>query len=192
MPRFRWAACQLDSLENCLDSEEIETALDSLPQDLYETYNRMLDRIPARRKQKSIRLLQFLSHSEKPITVQEAVDIIAIRIDQTHGRFNEEDRMPDPSETIGFCPSLVSIVQAQNSHHGRPTQELYLAHSSVKEYLHKGNVPGFLGAEPDISITHTCLTYLSSIPKMKRKKIASQFPLARLAARMWIDQRPTC
>jgi hypothetical protein len=186
MDRFRWAACQLDSLENCLGREEIETALDSLPQDLYETYNRTLDRIPSGRKQKSIRLLQFLSHSEKPITLQETVDIIAIRIDQTHGRFNREDRMPDPSEIIGFCPSLVSIVQAQQSSRGQATRELHLAHFSVKEYLHRGNVPGFLGAEPNISITRSCLTYLSSIREMKQST-ASQFPLAKHAARLWMD-----
>ncbi|KAK2926843.1 P-loop containing nucleoside triphosphate hydrolase [Fusarium oxysporum f. sp. vasinfectum] len=50
---FRWAACQLDSLETCLDREGIETALKTLPQDLNETYNRILQRIPPERKQRS-------------------------------------------------------------------------------------------------------------------------------------------
>lgn len=78
--RLRWAACQLDILERCLDYEELQRALHSLPQTLDETYSRILANIPEERREQAIRLLQFLVYSERPLTIQEAVDAIAIRL----------------------------------------------------------------------------------------------------------------
>ncbi|RKK95801.1 hypothetical protein BFJ71_g8267 [Fusarium oxysporum] len=182
---FRWAACQLDSLETCLDREGIETALKSLPLDLNETYNRILQRIPAERKHKAIRLLQFLVCSERPLTLKEAVDVIAVRIDSRPGYFDPEDRLPCPNEITRFCPSLVSIVHG--SHGGQDAvEEVQLAHFSVKEYLLNYQVQGFLHAEASIVITQTCLAYLSSLEEDGIVKIKSQFPLARHAAEIWM------
>ncbi|EXA28558.1 hypothetical protein FOVG_19844 [Fusarium oxysporum f. sp. pisi HDV247] len=182
---FRWAACQLDSLETCLDREGIEIALRSLPQDLNETYNRILQRIPPERKHKAIRLLQFLVCTERPLTLKEAVDVIAVRIDSRPGYFDPEDRLPCPSEITRFCPSLVSVVQG--SHGGQDAvEELQLAHFSVKEYLLNYQVQGFLHAEASIVITQTCLAYLSSLEEADTAIIKWQFPLAEYAAEIWI------
>ncbi|KAH7196238.1 hypothetical protein BKA60DRAFT_625831 [Fusarium oxysporum] len=183
---FRWAACQLDSLETCLDREAIKRTLISLPQDLNETYNRILQRIPPERKHKAIRLLQFLVCSERPLTLKEAVDVIAVRIDSRPGYFDPEDRLPCPSEITRFCPSLVSIVHG--SHGGQDAvEELQLVHFSVKEYLLKCQVQGFLHAEASIVITQTCLAYLNSLEEDGVAMIKSQFPLAKYAAEIWMD-----
>ncbi|EXK76210.1 hypothetical protein FOQG_19040 [Fusarium oxysporum f. sp. raphani 54005] len=183
---FRWAACQLDSLETCLDREGIETALKSLPQDLNETYNRLLQRIPPERKHKAIRLLQFLVCSERPLTLKEAVDVVAVRIDSRPGYFDPEDRLPCPSEITRFCPSLVSIVHGPHSGQGA-VEEVQLAHFSVKEYLLNYQVQGFLHAEASIAITQTCLAYLNSLGQDDVAMIKSQFPLAKYAAEIWMD-----
>ncbi|KAH7471893.1 hypothetical protein FOMA001_g13732 [Fusarium oxysporum f. sp. matthiolae] len=183
---FRWAACQLDSLETCLDREGIETALKSLPQDLNETYNRMLQRIPPERKHKAIRLLQFLVYSERPLTLKEAVDVIAVRIDSRPGYFDPQDRLPCPSELTRFCPSLVSIVH--DSHCGQDAVGgLQLAHFSVKKYLLNYQVRGFLHAEASIVSTQTCLAYLDSLEEEGVAIIKSQLPLAKYAAKIWMD-----
>ncbi|RYC78788.1 hypothetical protein BFJ63_vAg18337, partial [Fusarium oxysporum f. sp. narcissi] len=183
---FRWAACQLDSLETCLDREGIETALRSLPQDLNETYNRILQRIPPERKHKAIRLLQFLVCSERPLTLNEAVDVIAVRIDSRPGYFDPEDRLPCSNEITRFCPSLVSIVCG--SHRGQDVvEEVQLAHFSVKEYLLNSDVKGFIHAEASIVITQTCLAYLNSLEGDIVAMIKSQFPLAKYAAEVWMD-----
>ncbi|KAJ7691814.1 hypothetical protein B0H17DRAFT_555803 [Mycena rosella] len=42
---FRWVACQIDSLRTCL-RKHVKLILQSLPKDLEETYQRILDRIP--------------------------------------------------------------------------------------------------------------------------------------------------
>jgi hypothetical protein len=52
--RFRWAACQLDALENCLDYRTLQRAVVSLPKTLDETYARVLRGIPEEYKQNAI------------------------------------------------------------------------------------------------------------------------------------------
>src|SRR5271170_3834860 len=95
--RFRWATCQLDALENCLEYRTLQNALASLPKTLDETYSRILHSIPSEYKQNAIRILQFLTYSERPLSIEEAVDAIAVG---TEGDpyFNPRYRMPDPRE----------------------------------------------------------------------------------------------
>jgi predicted transcriptional regulator len=78
--RFRWAACQLNALENCLDYRTLQRALVSLPQTLDETYARILRSIPEEHKQNAIRILQFLIYSERPLRIEEAVDALVVDI----------------------------------------------------------------------------------------------------------------
>ncbi|OHW99045.1 ankryin repeat protein [Colletotrichum incanum] len=182
---FRWAACQLDSLEACLDREGIEAALKALPRDLNETYNRILQHIPQERKRKAIRLLQFLVHSERPLLLQEAVDVVAVRLDNGQRYFDVEDRVPCPADITRFCPSLVSITRASDNE--KVTEELQLAHFSVKEYLLHADIEGFGRVEASVSITHTCLTYLTSMELDQIRTVEKRFPLARYAARIWMD-----
>ena len=55
------------------------------------TQKLILDNIPPERRNKADRLLQFLAHAERPLTLQEAVDAIAARIDHARS-FNTDDR----------------------------------------------------------------------------------------------------
>ena len=188
--RFRWAACQLDTLERCLDYDELTTALRSLPRDLNETYSRILTSIPEGRRDKAIRILQFLTYSDRPLTVQEAVDAIAIPLD-THYRFDPKYRLPCPNEIARFCSSLVSLVTRRPGE--ETVMELELAHFSVKEYLTSENVPKPFRcrlSEPDARscITRCCLAYLSCLRTEKPiDKVRGQFPLAGYSAQYWMD-----
>ncbi|KAK1725319.1 nucleoside phosphorylase domain-containing protein, partial [Colletotrichum acutatum] len=65
---FRWVSCQLVTLKDCCDGEQLQETLASLPKTLDETYARILDKIPGPRKQKAWRLLQFLLYSQDPLT----------------------------------------------------------------------------------------------------------------------------
>src|ERR1700722_356375 len=107
--RFRWAACQLDILEHCLDYEELQRTLHSLPQTLDETYSRILANIPEGRRERAIRLLQFLVFSERPLTIQEAVDAIAIRFIPC-GQFDPKYSMPCPKPLITFGATQATLL----------------------------------------------------------------------------------
>ncbi|KAK2616958.1 hypothetical protein QQS21_000047 [Conoideocrella luteorostrata] len=185
---FMWAACQLDTLAECFNREELEDALESLPPDLNATYKSILENIPEKRKRKAIHLLQFLAHSERPLALEEAVDVIAVRLNEKRfeaGYFDANDRLPCPEEITGYCSSLVSLVQASEERGGL---ELQLAHFSVKEYLVVPNINGF--PNPKITITDICLIYLGSIHADNNaediKDLRSRYPLAKRAAEIWM------
>ena len=188
--RFRWAACQLDTLERCLDYDELTTALCSLPRDLNETYSRILTNIPEERRDKAIRILQFLAYSVRPLTVQEAVDAIATPLD-AHRQFDPKYRLLYPNEIARFCSGLVSLV-TRRSDEGTVT-ELELAHFSVKEYLTSESPPEPFRcrlSERDARscMTRCCLAYLSCLETEEPiDKVRAQFPLAQYSAQYWMD-----
>lgn len=145
------------------------------------TYARILQSIPRERKRKTIRLLQFLLYSERPLALEEAVDIIAVR--PIEGQFDAQDRLPCPEEITGYCSSLISLIQASSP---AAATKLQLAHFSVKEYLLTSDAPDFIYSNPVFSITETCLAYLGSIPNIETATIKVQFPLAEYAAQIWM------
>ncbi|KAJ5740916.1 Pfs NACHT and Ankyrin domain protein [Penicillium malachiteum] len=174
---FRWAFCQLDSLARCRHEADLEKALTSLPRNLNETYSRMMDSIPAELKNDSIRLLQFLVHSKRPLKVAEAKEVIATKIENKSEGFNTKRRLFCDNDILAYCPSLVTVVQATD-------KELHLAHFSVKEYLlgeYQFNI-----TTASICIMKACLTYLTDIDG-NEKSIKEKFPMARYAAEIWTN-----
>ncbi|OQD95344.1 hypothetical protein PENVUL_c117G02198 [Penicillium vulpinum] len=172
---FRWAFCQLDSLAECPHEEAMEEALESLPGDLDKTYERMLESIPTERKSDAIRLLQFLVHSKRPLTLAEVKEVIATKIENDSQRFYMKRRLFCETEILTYCPGLVTVVHAKD-------KELHLAHFSVKEYLLGRNK--FKVTAASICITRTCLTYLTDINGSERE-IKHNFPMAAYAAEVW-------
>ncbi|KAL4744234.1 hypothetical protein BDW72DRAFT_199826 [Aspergillus terricola var. indicus] len=144
---FRWAACQLDALEECIDFDELQDALASLPETLDETYSRILSRIlayPEKRRKKAIQILQFLVYADRPLTDEEAVDAVAVNVDKFPS-FHPTWRMPNHRDIARICSSLVSIVTRKPSDYEEgEVIELHLAHLTVKEYLMSGRVEGIL------------------------------------------------
>ncbi|EXA31380.1 hypothetical protein FOVG_17351 [Fusarium oxysporum f. sp. pisi HDV247] len=179
---FRWAACQLESLARCLSPKAIKIALRALPRDLNETYYRMLKNIPAEYKSSAIRLLQFLVYTKRPLTLAEAIEVIATEIDQEPRGFDVDGRLSLKADVLRYCPSLVIIAKVTN--YTETVEELHLAHFSVKEYLLEQ--AEFDLESASIVITRTCLTYLGDIEN-NCSTIRSDFPMARYAAKSWMD-----
>src|SRR5579862_283601 len=192
--RFRWVACQLDALENCLEYRTLQNALGSLPDTLDETYSRILHGIPSEYKQNAIRILQFLTYSERPLRIEEAVDAITV---DTEGSqyFDPRYRMPDPWEITRFCSSLVVLVSTTHDSYGKNEEvvNLQLAHFSVKEYLtserlDRGVAHNFQEIAAKASIATVCLAYLLHLDHdIRIEEIKETFPLAQYSARYWMD-----
>ncbi|RHZ48411.1 uncharacterized protein CDV56_105659 [Aspergillus thermomutatus] len=175
---FRWAFCQLDSLARCHHAAAMEEALESLPLNLNETYWRMIASIPTELKNDAIHLLQFLVHFKRPLKLVKAKEVIATQIENKPLGFDIKRRLLCETDVIDYCPSLVTVVHAIDT-------ELHLAHIPVKEYLLGEN--HFKIPTASISITRTCLTYLTDIDGSHRV-IQRDFPMARYVAELWIDQ----
>jgi hypothetical protein len=164
----------LDSLARCRHEAAIEKALVSLPLNLNETYRRMVASIPTELRSDVIRLLQFLVHSKRPLKLAEAKEVIATQIENGSRGFDIKRRLFCEIDIIDYCPSLVTVVHATS-------KELHLAHFSVKEYLLGENQ--FEITTTSISITKTCLTYLTDITGSNRE-IKRDFPMAKCAAKL--------
>ncbi|KAJ5865432.1 NACHT nucleoside triphosphatase [Penicillium soppii] len=162
-------------LAKCPHEAAMEEALVSLPRTLNKTYKRMITAIPTERKNDAIRLLQFLVHSKEPLKLAEAKEVIATPIENGSQGFNIKRRLFCETDVLSYCPGLVTIFHATET-------ELHLAHFSVKEYLLGEN--DYTITTASMSITRTCLTYLTDINGSK-SEIRRDFPLARYAAKTW-------
>ncbi|KAL3707747.1 hypothetical protein TMatcc_005729 [Talaromyces marneffei ATCC 18224] len=200
---FRWAACQLDILQDCLDLRMLRKSLNSLPKTLEETYARILASIDRSYRHYAIRVLQFLTYSNRPLTIQEAIDSIVVEPDG-NPTFNAKLRMPETREIIRLCSSLVSLVTRYDNLRGEPIMELQLAHFSVEQYLKSGQIKEtfpeeltkvgemFQNGLNEITakglITRVCLAYLSQMDELcPIDKIDEEFPLAEYCANYWMD-----
>ncbi|PNP61564.1 hypothetical protein FNYG_13714 [Fusarium nygamai] len=179
---FRWAACQMDTLEACLTPNAVREALMSLPRDLPKTYDRMLESIPPQYKSDSIRLLQFMVNCEQPLSPTEAVEILATRPDQRQDRlrFDPENRLFNSSHIERYCPGMIHIVTVTNKDplkkgNAYRQKEVHLTHFSVKEYLTK--LDAFCELNSAIVMTETLISYLYDV-KDPLYRVRADFPLA--------------
>ncbi|KAJ3497611.1 hypothetical protein NLG97_g1762 [Lecanicillium saksenae] len=174
---FRWVSCQLDTLKTCLDPARVHYTLATLPQTLDETYARILQRLPFEYKPTARRLLQLLTYSKRPLTIEEAVDAIAVEPGSSC-RFDPEYRMPIPEEITRYCSSLVSLVIMNDEFRNTQIIELQLAHFSVQEYLRSSRVDPaeamhFGQRQAAEDLTNLCLSYLLVI---KPPPVVKQLP----------------
>jgi ankyrin repeat protein len=114
-------------------------------------------------------------HSKRPLKLAEAKEVIATQIENESRGFDIKRRLFCETNILDYCPGLVTVVHATN-------KELHLAHFSVKEYLLGEN--NFEITTASISITRTCLTYLTDIDDYHRET-RREFPMARYAAEIW-------
>jgi hypothetical protein len=165
-----------------LSPRDIKSALNTLPQDLKETYRRIFDGIPSEYKRDAIRLLQFLVHAKRPLRVSEAIEVIATQPDQNPPVFSMDGRLYQERDILRYCPSLVVVAEVKRYNHA--VHELQLAHFSVKEYLLEQAQFDIHNAS--IVITKTCLTYLRDI-NCHNRTLANDFPMAHFSANYWTE-----
>ena len=136
MSRFRWAQCQLDTLELCSSSEEIDEVLRTLPKDLPATYERILARIDGKQFKSVWTVLVSLAFATEPLTIDEVINIL--RIDP-RARPPTKDIAIYHKKLLASCSSLVfafsGMTRDRSGNQGPSRIHLRLAHLSVKEYL---------------------------------------------------------
>jgi hypothetical protein len=185
-------ACQLNELEECLNSEQLLRALDNLPDNIQDTYDRIIKSLSKGEKSTSgkpkiIRILQFLLYSERPLTVEELVDVITIRLDCA-APFDPKDRIPQPKEIALYCSSLAKLVVSTKS--SEKIAELHLAHYTVREYLVSAHCPYADDLEESAaraSIANTCMSYIRrlGLTSDPRGHVWTRLPLDRPSDHMY-------
>ncbi|KAL8825018.1 MAG: hypothetical protein Q9191_004671, partial [Dirinaria sp. TL-2023a] len=194
---FRWVECQFKSLQTCPRSDDhLDRLLNSLPQSLDETYERMLCNVfwieDARR------ILTLLCFSSRPLTVREVIDGIAVDINNSPG-LSRSGRVQDSSDVCGICPGFIDIDREYDHTKESDDEEfrevVRIAHFSVQEYLESDRIQHQKAAMFSLTrstahaeIAQICLTYLLDQDLSTsdlNQSLLKEFPLARFAAMYW-------
>ncbi|KAF8526580.1 hypothetical protein BU17DRAFT_5823, partial [Hysterangium stoloniferum] len=190
---FRWIALQLKELSDCPSDEDLEKQLNTIPDGLFESYRKMILRIPKKYTENALKFLQWLAFSFQPLKVKELAQITGINmdyiIDGSKPPFNSRAIYHNPTNILGICAGLVI--------HSEGT--IKLAHFSVKEYLmmdsSMGGPPSNLQLEEQMAhshITKMCLIYLLQFqntlisPIKTETDLEHDHPLASYSATQWV------
>ncbi|KAF4782769.1 pfs domain-containing protein [Colletotrichum scovillei] len=129
---FRWVQCQLDSLEKCIDSNQVDETLASLPPDLPSTYERILVNLDVKSAARVRDVLVALAFARRPLQVGEVMDIVSISITD-YPRAKKSGNTVYLNQLLSLCSSMVSISTSGSGE--KKKQDMRLAHASVKDYL---------------------------------------------------------
>ncbi|TEY71202.1 hypothetical protein BOTCAL_0099g00290 [Botryotinia calthae] len=126
---FRWVVCQFDHLCELNSDKAIREALQSLPPTLFETYERILDRVNSKSsdtKRLVRRVLAWTVCSPGPLSTKELLEAIAIN---TNDSTLDRDSMTSEKHILRWCSSLVMSTGKAGE------TQIELAHFTVKEFL---------------------------------------------------------
>ncbi|KAF9735101.1 hypothetical protein PMIN04_006527 [Paraphaeosphaeria minitans] len=192
---FRWAVCQLDRLGKCRNRAMLRKSLATLPPTLDQTYDCILSAISEEDSDYAIRILQWLTFSERPMSVEEIAEVVALDAARDPA-FDRDEVLEDPLEVLNICSSLVTLtlVEEESSVNLQVTTKriVALAHYSVQEYLLSDRIKQGLAkqycmeeVECQTSIMKGCLQYLTQLQQPLSEEILQASALARYVAKFW-------
>ncbi|KAH7074055.1 hypothetical protein FB567DRAFT_188329 [Paraphoma chrysanthemicola] len=188
---FRWAVCQLDTLAKCRNLAMLRKSLATLPRTLDQTYERILSAISEDDCAYAIRILQWLTFSARPLTVEEVAEVVAIDVEREPA-FDRDEVLADPLEALEICSSLVTITTVKGTLDKPTRQIIALAHYSVQEYLVseriiQGPVKQYSmqDAKCHSVIARGCLKYLMQFQQPFTDELLVERVLARYTAKFW-------
>jgi hypothetical protein len=179
----------LGLLRDCIPSS-IRRILEELPDNLDETYERILKKIRKPNQELAHRLMQCLVAAARPLRVEELAELLAFDFDAKNiPDLNLHWRWEDPEEAImSTCSSLVMIAQDGNS------RIVQFSHFSVQEFLTANRLRE---SDRDVSSYHirpvaahavlvrACLGVLLQLDDGADQDSMKNFPLAPYSAQYW-------
>lgn len=194
--RFRWVVCQMDFLCDLPDDESRRDALHSLPPNLRDSYERILDRVekqPAYSQKITKTVLQWLVSIRHPMSLAALAEALAV---QHCDRVLQRNKIPTVHTIAKLCSSFVRISEDFST--------IELAHFSVREFLvdlteaesaypSKYATYGTKAEDGELEIAKTLLTYLclddfgGECPENRQahKEREEHYPLRSFAVSRW-------
>lgn len=153
-----WVKLQLDDLCDQKSDERILAVLDNLPQDLPQTFGRVLRRC-AKRNDIDVgrQIFRWAAVSKRPLTLAELREALATEPLQED--WKAERQMNDMEKAVACCGNLIIVDEEE--------QTVHFTHSSVKQYLLSDAVDKLLRSykvdleEANADIGLVCVTYLN-------------------------------
>ncbi|KAI1746523.1 hypothetical protein F4782DRAFT_55480 [Xylaria castorea] len=183
---FRWAALQLDSIRDKERDKDVESALQSLPRNLEETYEMMLLRIEsADRSNMAVMILQWLAYAKRSLLLSEVAEIAILEMEHSRGRDGEDDytisyHPRDRFRSIWSARKILSgliTVSGIDDRDDVPLDQdgtVSFSHFTVQEYLQGENAnPARFRLEErtaHLCIMRGCLGYLVGYERLVLKQ----------------------
>jgi ankyrin repeat protein len=170
----------------------LRKSLVSLPRTLDQTYDRIFSAISEEYSKYAMRILQWLTFSARPLSVEEIAEVIAIDV-AGDPAFDRDEVLEDPLEALNICSSLVTITINEADGRSRSAQQIIaLAHYSVQEYLVSDRIRegpakqySMQEAECHNAIARGSLEYLIQLQQPLSKETLRASALARYTAEFW-------
>jgi ankyrin repeat protein len=170
----------------------LRKSLATLPQTLDQTYDRILTAISEEYSDYAIRILQWLTFSARPLSVEEVAEVVAIDVARNPA-FDRDEVLEDPLEVLDICSSLITITMNEADGRSRPAQRIVaLAHYSVQEYLvsdriRQGSAKEYSMQETEChnAIAKGSLKYLMQLQQLLERETLQACALARYSAEFW-------
>ncbi|MCJ1347463.1 hypothetical protein MMC31_005688 [Peltigera leucophlebia] len=104
-------------------------ALESLPETLHKTYNRILQNIDAQNREMACHALTWFASSKRPLEIEDVANA-AVLDPEANTAFEPDKRLFDPNSILEILGSLVTPSSEDGA-----SKVIRLAHFSVQEYL---------------------------------------------------------
>lgn len=106
--RFRWVALQLSELQRCPSLSAIKARLESLPRDLDETYQQIIQRIDEHDRNDVKVFIQFLAFSTRTMRLEEIAEAVSVDLaSPVVPTFDVSHQYQDCRDVLEKCGSLV-------------------------------------------------------------------------------------
>ncbi|KAL8880552.1 MAG: hypothetical protein Q9198_002068 [Flavoplaca austrocitrina] len=207
---FLWVRLLHERLSPGKNARQLQKLISDTPIGLNQAYERDLEAIhdlPAEEEDRAFKILLWILHSLRPMTIQELTEALLVRLDHDSTSYPLED-LPDAyDETYvndqirRLCGSLIDI-KPRDQHSDIADHAVQFVHFSVKEFLAKAlerHCPPTLGIVlSSVASTHgflarLCLQYLCyddfiqthvSTKEQFEERIGD-FPFLRYASNAW-------
>ncbi|KAJ6585683.1 hypothetical protein B0H19DRAFT_1110477 [Mycena capillaripes] len=186
---FRFAACLIVELSYCKRQNELDIALDNLPNDLFGIYSRFLQRIRPKDFVYVTGILRWMVFSRRHLvdSVTELADAVSFDYsDPAHHTYDPSLRNDHLNSVLNWLEGLVTVTTDRNG-----KQCLVLAHASVEDYILSNQFKDEFRCDLGAGLSHTfiaqsCIGYLlhfSGHPP--DPSTSSGYLLAEYAAHHW-------
>ncbi|KAI0448038.1 hypothetical protein F4803DRAFT_567666 [Xylaria telfairii] len=141
---FRWAVCQLDVLKRTKGAESVRNALETLPKDIFATYERILTEIPPTDQEFARTALALICSDTANVTTAEV--LVKASLWSVPLNDIENYTVATLKETCGSLISLTELDRMPPTRFNRGSEQAALfhrcrlAHYTVKEYLFSPDV----------------------------------------------------
>ncbi|KEF53021.1 uncharacterized protein A1O9_10929 [Exophiala aquamarina CBS 119918] len=187
---FLLAHLHIGSIIKLDNPQAVERALSSLPSQLYDSYDKILERImaqPEHDRARAEQVIMWITAALRPLTLDELLQALAVSINSNE--FSMQAR-PTVTRLVSVCAGLVTF--------DKQSQKIRPAHETIQAYFEERLSVLFPNAQRKMATA--CLVYLASaVPRIQfcttdgdLRHLLAQNAFLDYAARYWGQHSHDC